>query len=142
MEVFRGKNLLGIVTDKDRRDFVVDDRLVVDALVQRGVPVTPVVWGELPVGFLPDKLLLRTPWDYVNRLDDFLRWTEDVESSGRSLWNPSHTVRWNYDKRYLIELASRGIPVVPTVASGFETADAVVDRVVSSLPRRWRFPAR
>lgn len=125
--------MLGIVTDGERRDFVADDRLVVEALERLGVPVTSVVWGELPVGFLPDRLLLRTPWDYVERLDDFLRWTEDVESSGRSLWNPADTVRWNYDKRYLVELASRGIPVVPTVVASYRALDVVVDEVLAKF---------
>lgn len=125
--------MLGIVTDGHRRDLLADDRLVVDALERLGVSAAPVVWGELPVGFLPDKLLLRTPWDYIDRLDDFLRWTEDVEASGRSLWNPSDTVRWNYDKRYLVELASRGVPVVPTVVAGFELLETVVDRAVTAF---------
>lgn len=125
--------MLGIVTDGARRDFVADDRLFVNALERHGVSVTPVVWGELPVGFLPERLLLRTPWDYVERLDDFLRWTEDVESSGRSLWNPSDTVRWNYDKRYLVELGSRNVPVIPTVAPVFGDVKAAVEQALATF---------
>jgi glutathione synthase/RimK-type ligase-like ATP-grasp enzyme len=125
--------MLGIVTDESHRDFVEDDRLLVAALERHGVSVLPVVWGELPAGFLPERLLLRTPWDFVERPDAFLRWTEDVESSGRSLWNPSATVEWNHHKRYLVELGSRGVPVVPTVVPDRETVEDAARRAIASF---------
>lgn len=105
--------MLRIATDESHRDSLEHDRLPVAARECRGVPVLPVLGGELPTGFLPERWL-RTLWDFVERPNAFLRRTEDVESSGRSLWNRSVTVEWNYHKRYRIELGSRGIPVVPT----------------------------
>ena len=58
--------------------------------------------------------MLRSPWDYVERLEEFLAW---VDHAGRAtaLWNPPALVRWNTHKAYLLELASLGAPVVPTV---------------------------
>jgi hypothetical protein len=61
-----------------------------------------------------DTVLLRSTWDYIDHLDDFLAWTERVESVTR-LVNPAAVVGWNTEKRYLTELESAGIPVVPTV---------------------------
>ena len=38
-----------------------------------------------------------------------------ADAMGAKLHNPPHVVRWNAHKSYLLELASHGIPIVPTV---------------------------
>ena len=58
--------------------------------------------------------MLRSPWDYVERLDEFLAWAEHVATVS-ALWNPIALIRWNTHKAYLLELAAAGAPVVPTV---------------------------
>ncbi|GAA1791440.1 hypothetical protein GCM10009682_11810 [Luedemannella flava] len=54
--------------------------------------------------------MLRSPWDYSRRRDEFVAWAATVPA----LANPAATVAWNTDKRYLAELAAAGVPVVPT----------------------------
>lgn len=61
-------------------------------------------WGSY------DLVVLRTTWDYWDRLADFLAWADAVPR----LANPAPVVRWNTDKRYLVDLAAAGVPVVPT----------------------------
>ena len=68
---------------------------------------TTVDWGR------HDTVLIRSTWDYIDRLDEFLAWAERVESVTRLL-NPAPVVRWNTDKRYLAELEAIGVPIVPT----------------------------
>ena len=58
--------------------------------------------------------VIRSPWDYVDHLDEFLAWAERV-SEVSELWNPLALVRWNTHKAYLLDLHERGAPVVPTV---------------------------
>jgi glutathione synthase/RimK-type ligase-like ATP-grasp enzyme len=58
-----------------------------------------------------DGVAIRSTWDYVERLDEFLAWADSVPR----LANPASIIRWNTDKRYLAELAARAVPVVPTV---------------------------
>ncbi len=60
-----------------------------------------------------DLALLRSTWDYAERLAEFIGWTERV-SRLTTLLNPAAVVRWNTDKHYLRELAAAGVPVVPT----------------------------
>jgi len=67
-----------------------------------------------------DAALLRSAWDYTERLDEFLAWIERVASL-TMLLNPPPVVRWNADKHYLLELAGSGLPVV---ASSFVEAGA------------------
>src|SRR5262249_6276409 len=104
---------IGFVTSAELRDLTPDDRSVVPVLAARGVEVVPVVWTEpLPGGL--DGLVLRSTWDYHLRLADFLGWVASVEAAGLPLWNAPETVRWNVDKKYLLEVEAGGIPVVPT----------------------------
>jgi glutathione synthase/RimK-type ligase-like ATP-grasp enzyme len=59
-----------------------------------------------------DAVLLRSTWDYCERLPEFLAWCERVASVSR-LVNRLEVVRWNCDKHYLLDLAARGVPTVP-----------------------------
>ncbi len=72
--------------------------------------------------------VLRSTWDYHQRLDEFLGWAERVDTLTR-LVNPLELIRWNTDKRYLIELGARGLPVVPTrlATTSEETSTLRVD---------------
>lgn len=58
-------------------------------------------------------VVLRSTWDYVPRLPNFLVWADAVTRQTR-LFNPRDVVRWSADKRYLRDLAKAGVPVVPT----------------------------
>ncbi|MER8028122.1 hypothetical protein ABTZ78_03965 [Streptomyces bauhiniae] len=60
-----------------------------------------------------DLVLIRSTWDYTWRTAEFLAWVDRVDALTRLL-NPADVVHWNVDKRYLGELASAGVPTVPT----------------------------
>jgi glutathione synthase/RimK-type ligase-like ATP-grasp enzyme len=57
-------------------------------------------------------VLLRSTWNYTECPAEFLHWCERVAAATRLL-NPPAIVRWNTDKRYLSDLASKGVPVIP-----------------------------
>jgi hypothetical protein len=60
-----------------------------------------------------DLVVVRSVWDYVERLDEFTAWLQRVGAIGR-LANPAPVIGWNLDKRYLLDLEERGTPVIPT----------------------------
>lgn len=71
-------------------------------------------WDDAQVdwrGF--DLALLRSAWDYTERLSEFLGWVERAAAATRLL-NPVSVVRWNSDKHYLLTLAAQGLAVVPS----------------------------
>jgi glutathione synthase/RimK-type ligase-like ATP-grasp enzyme len=69
-------------------------------------------WDDASVSWSRfDAVLLRSPWDYTERLAEFLRWCERVSTRTRLL-NPLDVVRWNTDKHYLGELARQRVPVI------------------------------
>lgn len=107
---------IALVTCAKVPELTDDDRLVRDALRERGARVEVLVWDAPDVdwpGF--DRVVLRSVWDYHQRVEAFLRWIARMEALRVSLWNPPATVRANSHKSYLAGLAARGIPGVPTV---------------------------
>jgi glutathione synthase/RimK-type ligase-like ATP-grasp enzyme len=66
-------------------------------------------WGSF------DAALLRSAWDYTERLSEFLAWVQRTASQTLLLNTPA-VVQWNSDKHYLAELARQDLPIVP---SGF-----------------------
>jgi hypothetical protein len=55
--------------------------------------------------------VVRSTWDYHRRPDAFRRWLDALSGLGARVWNPASLLRWNMDKRYLIDLPAR-LPVV------------------------------
>ena len=104
---------IGFVTSAELRGLTPDDRSVVPVLAERGIQVVPVVWTEPLPGRL-DAFVLRSTWDYHLQLPAFLTWVDAIESSGVPLFNRPPTLRWNVDKKYLLEVEARGVPIVPT----------------------------
>jgi glutathione synthase/RimK-type ligase-like ATP-grasp enzyme len=108
-----------------------DDRRLLAALRALGVPTEPAVWED-PLydwGGL-DLCLIRSAWDYAYRRPAFVAWSWRV-AAATTLWNPAPIVEWNTHKRYLVDLAARGVPAVPTVVlaagSGVRLVDVVRD---------------
>jgi hypothetical protein len=107
----RGVPRVALVTCAALADLDPDDRLLLGPLTARGVAVTAAVWDDPAVDWAAyDLVVLRSPWDYVARRDQFVAWADTVPR----LANPADVVRWNTDKRYLADLAAAGVPTVPT----------------------------
>jgi glutathione synthase/RimK-type ligase-like ATP-grasp enzyme len=58
--------------------------------------------------------LLRSTWNYAQNVAAFVAWAERT-ARVTDLVNDLEAVRWNHDKRYLLELEARGIRIAPTV---------------------------
>jgi hypothetical protein len=102
------------ITYRDLPDLDPDDRLATDILRERGFSVRPAVWDDPAIAWADAGIcVLRSTWDYNTRHVAFCEWAERVAGVTR-LYNPIELVRWNVHKRYLEELARRGVPVVPT----------------------------
>ena len=102
-----------------------DEQALPARFAAAGVQAEPVVWSARDVDWTRyDALVLRSTWDYFDRIGEFRAWLDTVERSGVPLYNPPALVRWNLDKRYLAELEGRGVRIVPT---RFFDAGAKVD---------------
>ena len=99
-----------------REALLLDEDLppLVEAFSSRGAQVETPVWDDESVDWSRyDLAVLRSTWDYVGRIAEFLAWAERCNGRTR-LCNSPAVIRWNTDKHYLVELARHGVPVVPT----------------------------
>jgi glutathione synthase/RimK-type ligase-like ATP-grasp enzyme len=87
--------------------------LVAHALQRRGIEAVIEAWDGGFEWRSADLVVVRSTWDYVHRLDEFLSWIAHVDEVTQ-LVNPAGVLQWNVHKRYLTELAAAGVPVVPT----------------------------
>jgi len=107
--------LIALASCASLPDWETDDHRLHEALANRGVEVATPAWDDDTFNWSRcDACLIRTTWDYQQRLGQFLVWLDRVAKMTR-LFNPLPIVRWNTHKSYLRDLASRGVPVTPTV---------------------------
>jgi glutathione synthase/RimK-type ligase-like ATP-grasp enzyme len=105
---------VALVSCAGARDNDTDLDLIVRALGDRGRVCEVVDWDDASVDWSRfSTAIVRSPWDYHRRYDEFLAWVDRV-SALTVLHNPAGIIRWNTDKTYLAELGEAGIPVIPT----------------------------
>jgi len=104
---------IALVTAAAARDLDEDLPPLLAALRAHGAEVHTPNWDDTAVdwsGF--DLALLRSTWDYTQRVPEFLAWTQRAAQATR-LANPAEIVSWNTDKHYLSVLERAGVPIVP-----------------------------
>lgn len=92
-----------------------DDKLLIECLQARGIASTPVVWNDPAAdwsGF--DAILIRSIWDYYEFYPAFLEWLTRLDQLGVPTINSTSLLRWNSDKRYLLQLPALGVAIIPT----------------------------
>lgn len=122
---------LAIATSADHPSIEADDAHLAATLRQQGVALTLCVWNDPTIDWTRfDAVLIRTIWDYYKHHDAFLAWLDQLDRAAVPTINNSALLRWNSDKRYLLELAQLGVPVIPTrLARAHELGD-----VLASVP--------
>jgi glutathione synthase/RimK-type ligase-like ATP-grasp enzyme len=112
---FYCSRMIGLVTYGKYPALTDDDRPLLAELESLGVEAAPVVWDEASVDWTSfDALLLRSPWNYHLKPREFEAWLTELEEIEVPLWNSVAVVRWNMHKRYLRELAGKGVLTPPT----------------------------
>ena len=124
----------------------VDLPLQLIAFANAGIDLVQAAWEDETVAWdLFDLIVVRSPWNYVEKLDSFRNWLGDRRGL-TTFHNPVELIEWNIDKRYLADLAHRGVPIVPTAfvdsieefrsaAQSFGSAEIVVKPSVSAGSR-------
>jgi glutathione synthase/RimK-type ligase-like ATP-grasp enzyme len=121
---------LAMVTCEAHAHLHPDDQALVAALRTHGIHAVPAVWTEPRTDWRSfDAVLVRTAWDYFQRYYEFRGFCERIGALGAVVLNPLPLIVWNSDKRYLLELSARGVPIVPTsLASGRELEASLASR--------------
>jgi glutathione synthase/RimK-type ligase-like ATP-grasp enzyme len=108
-----GKPTIALVTAAAARDVDEDLSPLESALRNAGADVTIAEWDRPCNWSRFDLALLRSTWDYPQRLAEFLSWAGAV-SRKTKLLNPLPVVKWSSDKHYLRDLAEKEVPTVLT----------------------------
>jgi len=104
---------VALVTCADERYQEPEVHVAADALRAAGVSTDVVSWDEDRDWGAYELVVVRTPWDYFDRVTQFLDWAARVERE-TSLVNPADVLRWNSHKGYLAEFTAKSVPTVPT----------------------------
>ena len=104
---------VALVTCADERYQEPEVHVAADALRAAGVSTDVVSWDEDRDWGAYELVVVRTPWDYFDRVTQFLEWAARVERE-TSLVNPADVLRWNSHKGYLAEFTAKSVPTVPT----------------------------
>lgn len=104
-----------------------DDQPLFDALGPLGLHPEPVIWSDPAVAWEHyDAVWVRTIWDYYRHYPEFLGWLRRLDAAGVVVCNRTEVLRWNADKRYLLELERDGVAIVPTrLCDGAAPADGI-----------------
>jgi len=100
--------------DQDAIHDDVDLPLQIVAFADSGIELVQAPWEDGTIDWDSfDLVVVRSPWNYVDCLDEFRQWL-DARRPMTTIHNAVSLIEWNMDKRYLADLAARGVPVVPT----------------------------
>jgi glutathione synthase/RimK-type ligase-like ATP-grasp enzyme len=105
---------VALVTARPARGLDEDEPPLHLALQNAGCDVQTAEWDDANADWASfDVALLRSAWDYAERVTEFLAWVERASKLTHVL-NPLPVVRWNTDKHYLAQLAAAGVATVPS----------------------------
>lgn len=108
-------HFVAIATVASARSLDEDLPALLAALQSAGIKAMTCDWDDPNIDWSRfSAVLLRSTWDYTQRLPKFLLWCEHVSAVSR-LFNPLDLVRWNSDKHYLLDLAKAGVPIVESI---------------------------
>ncbi|RZJ82252.1 MAG: hypothetical protein EOO47_01335, partial [Flavobacterium sp.] len=90
-----------------------DDKLL-NFLKNKGLHIEKVIWDDPAVNWEHFQLaVLKSPWDYFDRINEFHKWLDHLETKEVKLLNPIDVIRWNTNKHYLKEIEATGLAVTP-----------------------------
>lgn len=89
-----------------------DDEALVEQLATVGVRAEAARWDDADIAWDSyDAVLIRTTWDYTERVEEFLAWMRRVEGV-TAVFNSSAVAEANLHKSYLKKLGDAGVPTL------------------------------
>jgi O-ureido-D-serine cyclo-ligase len=102
---------VALLAAQDAMDLDTDGPLLFPALERAGIGFDVVPWDRPTRWSRYDLVIIRATWDYHLRVEEF-RSVLDLIESQTTLHNALRAVEWNLDKRYFVELARGGVPMI------------------------------
>jgi len=90
-----------------------ETHLLMEEVQRRGAACQLLAWDADIDWSRFSVVMLRSPWDYHERIKEFRAWAQQT-SQVTQLLNPWPVLDWNSHKSYLLDLQQSGVPVMPT----------------------------
>lgn len=129
---------VALATSAKWPDLAPEDSDLVGELGAFSLEALPAVWSNRSLDWSQFAMvIIRSCWDYHTRVEEFRAWCERLDDAGVTLYNPPAIVRWNLNKRYLLELAAKGVSIprtefVRTASSATLAGKVIVKPVISA----------
>ena len=112
-----------------------DDQVLIQAMRNAGMEPVSVIWDQPQDWAAFDVVVLRSIWDYHLKYPRFLAWLDELDAAGVPVHNSTSLVRWNADKKYMLELEQKGVRITP---SRLASADDDVTLAAIAAETQWR----
>tara|TARA_B100000902_G_scaffold72396_2_gene77730 strand:+ start:7875 stop:8831 length:957 start_codon:yes stop_codon:yes gene_type:complete len=94
---------------------LLEDKILQDSLENIGLVVCRKDWADKKFNWAHTKCaIFRSTWDYFERFEEFFAWIEETKNKIRFI-NATELIKWNINKRYLIELKNKGVNIASTL---------------------------
>ena len=109
------KSKCALLTINDLSNFQSYDNLIVKPLGELGWECDFIPWDSTSINWDDfDAVIIRSTWNYQQKEKLFFKTLQSIEASSATLYNSLDTVKWNINKRYLLELERENISIIPT----------------------------
>jgi glutathione synthase/RimK-type ligase-like ATP-grasp enzyme len=101
------KYLQGVTNDEDAD--------VLTFLKAKGLQIDFVIWNDESIDWNSyDVVIIKSPWDYHEKIDAFYTWLEELKKLSVKVLNPVDIIKWNSNKHYLDDILKKGLNVIPS----------------------------
>jgi glutathione synthase/RimK-type ligase-like ATP-grasp enzyme len=123
---------IGFITSENYPLLIDSEKAFAAYAKDYGINIKPVIWTEENDYSEFDFLIMRTPWDYFIKFDEFRIWLDEIEASDIKIWNPMNVMRNNIHKFYLSSLSREGVEILPTVFIKQGTAVNITGEMINN----------
>jgi hypothetical protein len=105
--------VIGLLTSRDLPFSIKDEDHLIQAFAGLSIKAEPVIWEDPQDWAQFEAIIVRTPWDYFQKINQFWQSLEHIAAK-TLLLNPLPLMQWNRDKHYLLELQQQGVEILPS----------------------------
>ncbi len=111
---------IGFISMLEWPEMVPYDMQAIELLKARKIETEVIFWEEINVENAHqlaafDLIVIRTCWNYYKKIPAFMKFLDLLEQSEARVYNPVKLIKWNIDKKSLLELQSEGFEIIPTL---------------------------
>ncbi|MCM8526088.1 MAG: hypothetical protein NE327_06200 [Lentisphaeraceae bacterium] len=107
-------NKIALLSCDSLEGFVCYDDLLIEPFAAAGYKAEMISWKSEIDWNEYEAVIVRSTWDYQDEPERFMKVLEAIHRSSAILLNPLNLMKWNLNKRYLLELQSKGVYIIPS----------------------------